>query len=131
MANYQTDLWNITITTPYTIILSDSMTVSSGSQYLDIHGVNSSSDPAEGIWEVEFVDNANFHYRTFISGVTHDSGNLECANGIVQVVVTNTAITFIGTSSATSNVPFTNLGQIATSNGDGDFNGGELKIEAH
>jgi hypothetical protein len=49
----------------------------------------------------------------------------------VQVVVTNTAITFIGTSSATSNVPFTNLGQIATSNGDGDFNGGELKIEAH
>ena len=131
MANYQTDFWNITITNPYTIILNDSMTVSSGSQYLDIHGVNSSSGSAESIWEVEFIDNANFHYRTFISGVTHDSGNLECANGIVQVVVTGTAITLIGKSSFTSNQTFENLGQITTANADGDFNGGELKIDAH
>ena len=132
MTNYQTDFWNITMTNPYTVVLDDSMTVSSGSQWLSIQANNSTQTQNRVVWQIYFINNSNFQYTTFNSdGSTLDRGQMGCNDGVVQVVVTNTAITFIGTSSATSNVPFTNLGQIVTSNGDGNFNGGELKIDAH
>lgn len=131
MANYETDYWNMTATDPYTVILNDSMTVSAGSQYLDVISYNSSSGSAEGIWQVEFINSTYFYYCTFISGVTHDEGHLGCDNGIVQVIVTNTSITFVGTSSFTSNQTFENLGQIAVLNDDGNFNGGELNIDVY
>jgi hypothetical protein len=122
------DLWNITITNPYTIILNDSMTVSSGSQYLCLESYNSSSGLGEGIWRIEFINSTYFNYRTYISGMTHDSGNLGCASGIVKVIVNATAISFIGTSSFTSYQAFENLGQIKTFNNDGNFSGGELDL---
>jgi hypothetical protein len=131
MANYQTDFWNISLTSSYVVVLNDSMTVLNGSQYLDITGHNSSSGSTEGVWEVEFINSTYFHYCTFISGVTHDSGNLGCPNGIVQVSVTNVSIMFAGISSFTSNQTFENLGKITTVNDDGNFNGGELGIDVH
>jgi hypothetical protein len=131
MANYQTDSWNITATNPYTVILNDSTTVSGGSQYLNVTCYNSSSGSGEGIWQIEFINSTYFYYRTFISGVTHDEGHLGCDNGIVQVIVTNTSITFVGTSSFTSYQTFENLGQIIVLNDDGDFNGGELEIDVY
>lgn len=132
MADYQTDFWDITLTSPYTVVLDDSMTVSSGSQWLSVQANNSTQAQNGAVWQIYFMSSSSFQYTTFRSnGSTLDRGQLGCADGVVQVVVTNTTITFIGTTSATSNVPFPNLGQIVTSNGDGDFNGGELKIEAH
>jgi hypothetical protein len=129
MAAYQTDFWDITMTSPYTVVLDDSMTVSSGSQWLSVQANNSTQAQNGAVWQIYFMNSSSFQYTTFSSnGSTLDRGQLGCTDGVVQVVVTNTTITFIGTTSATSNVPFTNLGQIATSNGDGDFNGGELKI---
>jgi hypothetical protein len=129
IAAYQTDFWNITMTNPYTVDLEDSMTVSSGSQWLSIQANNSTQTQNRAVWQIYFMSSSSFQYTTFSSnGSTLDRGRLGCTDGRVQVVVTNTTITFIGTTSATSNIPFTTLGQIATSNGDGDFNGGELKI---
>ena len=129
MAAYQADFWNITLTSPYTVDLDDSMTVSSSSQWLSIQANNSTQAQNGAVWQIYFMNSSSFQYTTFNSnGSTLDRGQLGCNDGVVQVVVTNTTITFIGTTSATSNVPFTNLGQIVTSNGDGYFNGGELKI---
>jgi hypothetical protein len=126
MANYQRDFWNITMTNPYTVTLNDSMTVSSGNQYL---GVWAHNPAGTIIWEVEFKNSTYFYYQTLISGGRHDSGYLGCADGNVQVTVNSAKITFVGTSSFTSNQTFENLGQIATINGDGAFNGGKLNIE--
>ena len=132
MASYQTDFWNLNLTNPYTVVLDDSMTVSNGSQWLSIQANNSTQTQNRAVWQIYFMNSSNFQYTTFNSdGSTLDRGQLGCDNGVVQVVVTNATIAFIGTSSATSNVSFTNIGQIVTSNGDGNFNGGELKIDAH
>ena len=108
------------------------MTVSNGSQYLDVYGFSSSRGPPDEIWEVEFVNSSNFNFYTFISGVNHDSGSLACANGIVQVSVNAAGITFLGsTSSFVSFQDFQNVGQIRTENGDGNFNSGVLNINVH
>jgi hypothetical protein len=106
MEDYQTDLWNITTTDTYTVTLNDSMTVLSGNQVLDIHGFNNSAGTWGATWEVVFLNSSYVYYCTFISGNALDWGNLGCLNGIVQVVVTNTSITFVGTSSFTSNLTF-------------------------
>jgi hypothetical protein len=125
MANYQTDFWSITVTNPYTVTLNDSMTVSSGDQWLTITAYGTSSS----IWSVVFMNQTCFEYRTTIpvvGGCQYDSGYLGCDGGIVQVVVSGTAITYTGTISHVSNVTFTIPAQIQTLNGDGNFNGGEL-----
>jgi len=124
MANDQTDIWNVTATDSYTVTLNDSMTVSSGDQYLLVSGENS----IEGVWTVQFINSTYFQYGSLVAGSTHDTGYLTCANGIVQVVVTSTSITFVGTSSFTSNQAFENIGQMITRNMDGSFNSGELDI---
>jgi hypothetical protein len=129
MANYTIDYWNATATQPYTITLNDSMTVSSSAQWLLISAYNSSSLPMRQIWYVEFANNTQVYYATFVNNNQQDAGSLHCNDGIVRVVVTNTSITFTGTSSFTSHVPFSNLDHITTGNDDGDFNGGELYIK--
>ena len=133
MANHQTDFWNITITNPYTVVLNDTMTVSSGNQLLEIDGVPSGGQGVEGTWApmwiVHFVNNTTFDFFIYATnGSMVNSGyNLPCS-GIVQVVVTATQITVIGTSPVTSNIPFENLVQIVTVNDGGNFNGGHLDI---
>jgi hypothetical protein len=133
MANYTTDLWNLTANSNYQITLNDTMTVSSGNQYLEIDARNSTSDGAY-IWAIWFRNATYFTYTTYIPGQysnPEDFGGLNCNKGVAIITVTNTSITFTGASSFTSHVPFQNLAQIQTSNGDGNFNGGELSIEEH
>jgi hypothetical protein len=133
MENHQTDFWNITATNPYTVRLNDTMTVSSGNQFLEIDGVPVGGQGVEGgwapMWTVYFVNNTSFDF--FIhdaNGSMVNSGyDLPCS-GIVQVVVTTTQITFIGISPVTSNIPFKNLVQIVTVNEGGNFNNGQLGI---
>jgi hypothetical protein len=122
----ENDYWNIIVTSPYTIVLNDSMTVSSGDQYLQVVGLSSS---ISNTWAVLYQNSTYFQYVTWDDqGNQIDSSWLNCNNGIVQVDVTTTTITFTGASSFTSNVPFVSLGQIWTANADGDFNGGELDM---
>jgi hypothetical protein len=133
MANYITDVWNVTVDSNYQVTLNDTMTVSSGNQYLEIDARNSTDNGAY-IWAVWFKNATYFTYTTYIPGQfsnPQDFGGLNCNNGIVTITVTNTSITFVGSSSFTSYVSFRNLAQIRTENGDGNFNGGELNIEVH
>ena len=131
MANYTIDYWNVTAIQPYTVTLNDSMTVSSGAQWLLISAYNSSGLPMGQIWYAEFANNTQFYYATFVNNNRQDVGSLNCNNGIVTVVVTGTSITFTGTSSFTSHVPFSNLDHITTGNDDGNFNSGELNLDLH
>ena len=131
MANHQTDFWNVTIKNHYTIVLNDTMTVSSGNQLLEIDGVPSGGQGAEGTWAprwvVYFVNNTAFDFFIYATNrsMINSGYSLRCS-GIVQVVVTSTQITVTGTSSVTSNIPFENLVQIVTVNDGGNFNGGRL-----
>lgn len=121
------DYWNITATKPYTVILNDSMTVSNPNQYLMITGLSSS---ITNVWTVLYKNSTYFQYTSWdVNGNQVDSGWLKCNNGLIQVVVTATTITFTGTTSFTSNIPFQNLGEIWTANADGVFNGGELYVK--
>jgi hypothetical protein len=129
MANYTLDYWNVTASQPYTITLKDSMTTSSSAQWLLISAFNSSSLPMEQIWYVEFENTTRFYYATFVNNNQKDAGSLNCNNGNVTIIVTNTSITFTGTSSFTSYVPFSNLEHITTGNDDGIFTGGELNFD--
>jgi hypothetical protein len=131
MANYTIDYWNVTATHPYTVALNDSMTASSSAQWLLISAYNSSSLPMRQIWYVEFENKTQFYYATFVNTNQKDAGSLNCNNGIVTIIVTNTSITFTGTSSFTSHVPFSNLEHITTGNDDGIFTGGELNLDLH
>jgi hypothetical protein len=124
MIHPRNDYWNITVTKPYTVILNDSMTASSGNQYLMITGLSISR---MNVWTVLYQNSTYFQYVTWdVNGNEVDSGWLNCNNGLAQVVVTTTTITFTGASSFTSNIPFQNLGEVWTANSDGAFNGGEL-----
>jgi hypothetical protein len=130
MANYKTDLWNITVTNPYSVTLNDSMMVSSGDQWLTVTAYGTSPS----IWSVVFMNNTYFEYRTTIpvvGGYQYDHGNLGCNDGLVYIVVNSTAITYVGITSHVSNATFTSLAQIRTLNGDGNFNGGELNIDVN
>lgn len=127
MTQPRNDYWNITATKPYTVILNDSMTVSSPNQYLMITGLSSS---ITNVWTVLYQNSTYFQYTSWdVNGNQVDSGWLKCNNGLVQLVVTATTITFTGTTSFTSSIPFRNLGEIWTANADGVFNGGELYVK--
>jgi hypothetical protein len=126
MMSSRNDYWNITVTGPYSVILNDSMTVSSGDQDLQVVGLSSN---ITNIWEVFYVNGTCFQYVTWdAQGNQMDSGWLNCSKGLVQVVVTATTITFTGTASFTSNIPFVNLGEVWTANSGGNFNSGELDM---
>jgi hypothetical protein len=125
MASYTTDFWNITISNPYTITLNDSMTVSSGEQWLTITAQSNTTT----VWSVQFINSTCFRYSNF-----NDYGFLNCDNGIAYVTVNATSITYAGTSSYTSSpsgVTFSSISQIQTENGDGLFNGGKLIIDVN
>jgi hypothetical protein len=124
MANYTIDCWNVTMTNPYTVSLNDSMTVSSGEQYLGVNGFGSNGL----IWFVIFINSTYLQYETVVNGSAVNSGYLNCVNGVAQVTVDAHTISFIGSTTSISNVDFQNLNQIQTLNGDGSFNGGELDI---
>jgi hypothetical protein len=133
MANYTMDYWNVTSTQPpYTVLLNDSMTVSSGDQWLTITA--RSTDNFAFIWSVIFMNQTYFQYSSTIpvkGGYQYDRGYSSFNDGIVYVVVNSTAITYTGITSHVSNVTFTGLAQIQTENGDGNFTGGELNIGVH
>ena len=127
MVNYQTDYWNNTITNPYEVTLNDSMTVSSGYQWLSITAYGTSSL----VWSVVFINQTYCQCVTAIPGAGgyhDDNGFLNCNNGLVQVVVSSTAITYIGTTTHVVSVGFTGLASVQTLNDDGTFNGGELDM---
>ena len=122
MANYKTDYWNVTAKQPYTVLLNDSMTVSSGAQWLTITAYSSSVT----VWSVQFINSTCIRYSN-----SNDYGFLRCNDGIAYVTVNDTAITYMGATSYTSSpsgVNFPSLAQIQTENGDGNFNGGHLDM---
>jgi hypothetical protein len=126
MQQNENDYWNISVTRPYTVMLNDSMTVSSGDQYLQVVGL---TGDINNTWEVLYQNSTYFQYITWDDqGNQIDSGWLNCDNGIVQITVTDASITFTGTTSFTSPIPFVDLGQIWTANADGIFDGGELDM---
>jgi hypothetical protein len=131
MANYTTDLWNITISNPYTITLNDSMDVQNGDQCLQILAQNCSDSLTQSyVWQVVFINGTCISYQIGGSGEkSYAQGYLNCSGGIVQVTTTKTTLTISGSTSFTMSVAFQNLGQIQTSNGDGDFNGGQLDMD--
>jgi hypothetical protein len=117
MTGSESDYWDESVSSGYTITLEDSMTVSSGDQYLLISALSGSST----VWSVLFLTSSTYQ----IGG---NSTVFNCVNGLVYVVVNSNSITFIGTTSNTVSATFTSLTQIRTANGDGDFNGGNLEI---
>jgi NO-binding membrane sensor protein with MHYT domain len=117
MTGSETDYWDVSVSSDYTIALQDSMTVSSGDQWLLISALNGGST----VWSVTFLNSTAYQ----IGG---SSTVFSCINGLVYVVVNSNSITFIGTTSNTVSATFTSLTQIRTANGDGDFNGGNLEI---
>ena len=129
MANRQTDFWNITVTNPYTVVLTDAMTVSSGNQNLEVDAYSSPSAQFPA-WIVIFVTNATFNFYVYTTnGSIINSGSyLPCNNGVVQIAVTRTQIAFTGTSPVTSDIPFENLVKIVTFSNGGSFNGGQLDM---
>jgi len=130
MAADQADYWSLsTVTSPYTVVLNDTMAVSSGNQLLEIDGEWNLS-AATPMWTVVFLNSTSFNFFVYgTDGSMVNSGYyLPCSNGIVTVTVTLTQITFTGTTSTPSNVPFENLLQIASLNDGGNFIGGELDM---
>lgn len=100
--------------------------IANGDQYLQVVGLSNSTS---NTWEVLYQNSTYFQYTTWdAQGNQLDSAWLNCNNGIVQVTVTATTITFEGTSSFTSNVSFADLGEIWTANAGGNFSGGELDM---
>jgi len=63
-----------------------------------------------------------------LGGANYEQGNLFCVNGVIQVVVTQSSLTFIGTSSYSVNMNLQSVEQIQTINGDGHFISGNLLI---
>jgi hypothetical protein len=118
---------------PYTVLLNDTMTVSSGTQQLEIDGEWNTSSTTP-MWTVFFLDDSTFNVFTYdTNGTNIDSYyGLPCASGIVQITVTSDQITFTGATTQTvSTVTFQNLVQIATYNEGGassNFTGGELDM---
>ncbi len=132
MVNTGADLWNENIMNPYTVVLNDTMTVSSGTQQLEIDGEGNTSATTP-MWTVFFLDNSTFNIFTYdTSGNNIDSYYaLPCDSGVVQITVTSNQITFTGTTQTVSTVPFQSLVQIATYNEGGtssNFTGGELDM---
>ena len=117
MTGSENDYWEVSVSNGYTITLQDSMTVSSGDQYLLISALNDGST----VWSVTFLTSSTYQ----IGG---NSTVFNCVDGLVYVVVNSNSITFIGATSNTVSATFTSLTQIRTMNGDGDFNGGNLEI---
>jgi hypothetical protein len=134
MANYTTDLWNVNITQPYTVTLKDSMTVSTGNQYLTITGFNNTIGASWYPWKVFFVNSTYYYYETHItysngSSAILTNGYAYCTNGLVTLQVSQTQITFIGKNTTVCDYPtFIPIEQIRTLNGDGNFNGGHLDM---
>jgi hypothetical protein len=122
-----TDCWNLTVSSPYVVILNDSMIVSSGDQYLIVEGESYNGNIGV-IWQVWFLNATYYRYVTDVYGRTPNSGYAYCSNGLVQVSVSSAAITFTGTTSISFDAPFENLDFVLTRNGDGSFNGGKLSI---
>jgi len=117
MTGNEIDYWNVSVSGSYTLTLNDTMTVTSGSQYLLISGLNSGST----IWSVTYLTSNTYQ----IGG---NSTTFNCVNGIVYVIVNNNTITFIGTTSYTETVSSQTLTQVRTANGDGNFNSKELDM---
>jgi hypothetical protein len=130
MSGAEQDNWTITLTSSYTVKLTDSMTASSSQQQLQVWAESSLNDVNSNlwIWNVNFVNSTFFYYWVNTGGGSGPRGHLDCVNGLVYVVVTSTSIEFIGTSSVTETIPFQNLVQIQTINYGGTFTGGDLVI---
>lgn len=125
MANLQTDYWNVTETQPYTVLLNDSMTVTSGNQFLGITAKNSQN--AYPIWYISYYNATYFLFDVWYNASYFYQNFTYCNNGIVSVVAHGTSIAFIGTSqTVVSGLSFTQLNQIVTTNDDGSFNGGKV-----
>jgi len=130
----ETDIWDISVSSSYTLTLKDSMTVSSGSQELGIWAYNSASASATNwIWNVNYMNSTFAYYWVNTGGGNGPQGHISCVNGEVYVVVTSASIQFIGSSSATVSTSFQSIAQIQTVNGgdgvtSGLFNGGLLQI---
>lgn len=117
MTGSEIDYWNVSVSSGYTITLTDTMTVSNGSQYLLVSAFNGGST----VWSVTFLTSKTYQ----IGG---NSTVFNCINGVVYVVVNSNSITFIGATSYKVPATFTSLTTIRTANGDGNFNSGNLKI---
>jgi hypothetical protein len=131
-ANY----WNVSVTESYQVTLNDTIKDSTGNQQLSIWAENSIDvNTQQFIWNVNFVNSTYFFYwaNNGTAGGPSNSGYLNCINGVVYVVVSNTSIEFIGSSAVTINMPFQNLEQIQTSdNGNGvtsgDYTNGSFSL---
>jgi len=125
LANYQTDYWNITINQPYTFVANDTLTVSSGNQWLGITAKNSQN--SYPIWYISYYNATYFLFDVWYNASYFHQAFGYCNGGIVSVVVNDTSITFIGTSqTVVSGLSFRQLDQIVTTNDDGSFNGGQV-----
>jgi hypothetical protein len=126
LANYQADYWNITINQPYTFVANDTLTVSSGDQWLGITAI--SSQNSYPIWEISYYNATYFLFDVWYNASYFHQAFEYCNDGIVSVVVNGTSITFIGTSqTVVSGLSFRQLDQIVTTNDDGSFNGGQVR----
>jgi hypothetical protein len=129
MTGAEIDYWDVSVSSSYTVTLNDTLTVTSGNQELTIWAENSTDiNTQQWIWNIEFMNSTFFYYWANTGGGNGPQGSLNCVNGIVYVVVSNTSIEFIGTSSITINTTFQNLEQIQTQNDGGNFNSGKLNI---
>lgn len=124
------DDWDVSTSGSYTVTLTDSMTVASGSQQLGVWAYSSTTPGSTNwIWNVNFMNNTFAYYWVNTGGGNGSQGHLTLTNGVLFVAVSSTSITFIGSASVPVTVNIQNVNLIETQNGGGSFNGGELTIQ--
>lgn len=131
MEGEEIDQWVLfpSIVIPYTVSLNNSIVDTSGLANLIVFSGNWNMGGAG--WAVFFFNSYSFVYYTWDeNGNQIDNGGLLCSsNGGVEVIVTSSTVTFVGTTTFISNVSLPNLIEIDTLNdGSGVFVSGELDI---
>ena len=137
------DYWSLSVPASYTVTLTDTMSVGAQPDQLGIMAESSLNDVNSNlwIWNVNFVNSTFFYYWVNTGAGNGPQGHLNSVDGVVNVVVTNAYIEFIGSGagqyytvnylgSYSFNNVFEPLVQLQTSNGGNGaaFTSGELNI---
>jgi hypothetical protein len=129
MSGSLTDDWNVNIGSDYEIVFRNTMTVSSGDQYLEIQGRDLDGNR---VWAFDFYNGTYLDYTSdaFTTPLpsTYDPNGGLNSNGTVALIVQGTTLTFVTTYGNSSGTWGDYPTDVLVLNGDGVFNGGKLDI---
>jgi hypothetical protein len=119
------DLWSVTVDSSYQITINSTISTSNPEETVVIGTVNFTSSTG---WSIEFINSTTYRVKTDI--LAESSDNFTCVDGIVQVIIDGTSITFHGSTVehftlSSSDYPDT---IIIADSGDGSFTDGQINI---